>query len=142
MRRLALLLGLIAAFIVVWTAPAPAAPPETLTISVSRPTDVWSASGAVSDSGTFADDELIFTRTLTLHGFRTYTGSAGTFTARADVRILPTDTPGIFDVTWRWAVVAGTGAYADLHGGGTISERFDAVAGTVVGTWDGSVHFD
>src|SRR5688572_9440869 len=125
MRKLALLLALIAAFSAVWAAPALGTPPEALTISVSRPGDVWSASGAFSDSGTFADDQIFFTRTLTLHGFRTFTSSAGTFTARGDVRILPTETPGVFDVTGRWAVVAGTGAYADLHAAGMITETFN-----------------
>jgi hypothetical protein len=39
-------------------------------------------------------------------------------------------------------VIGGTGAYADLHGTGTLSETFDANAGTVTGTWEGVVHFD
>jgi hypothetical protein len=39
-------------------------------------------------------------------------------------------------------VIGGTGAYADLRGTGTLLETFDANAGTVVGTWEGSMHFD
>lgn len=142
MRKLALVLGLIAAASVVWAAPAQATEPQSVTVTVSRPADVWSASGAFADAGSFADDRVVLTRSLTYHAFRTLTGSAGTFTVRGDVRIVPTDTPGVFDVVGRWTVISGTGAYGTLHGGGTISETFNAVAGTVVGVWTGSVHFD
>jgi hypothetical protein len=142
MRKLALLLGLIATASVVWAAPAPATEPQALVIRVSRPADVWSASGAFADSGGFVDAQVVLTPSLTYHAFRTLTGSAGTFTVRGDVRIVPTDTPGVFDVVGHWTVISGTGAYEDLHGAGTISETFNAVAGTVVGVWTGSVHFD
>jgi hypothetical protein len=57
------------------------------------------------------------------------------------VKIIPT-APGVFDVVGSWAVTSGTGSYATLHGTGTLEEIFDANAGTIVGSWDGSVHFD
>jgi hypothetical protein len=142
MRRLALLLSLTAAASLVWASPAPATEPQPLTISVSRPADVWSASGAFADSGSFVDSRVVFTSSLTYHAFRTFTGAAGTFRVRGDVRIVPTDTPGVFDVVGHWTIISGTGGYGNLHGGGRVSETFNAVTGSVVGVWTGSVHFD
>ena len=57
------------------------------------------------------------------------------------MKIVPTSTGGVFSVTGSWTVLGGT-VYSDLHGTGTVSETFDAIAGTVVGTWQGMVHFD
>jgi hypothetical protein len=74
--------------------------------------------------------------------FRTWTGSDGTWTAHAAVKIIATSEPGVFDVVGSWAATGGTGGYSTLHGTGTLNEVFDANAGTVVGTWEGSVHFD
>jgi hypothetical protein len=69
---------------------------------------------------------------------RTYSG----FEVRADVKIVATATPGVFEVAGYWTIISGTGAYASLHGTGTLTETFDANAGTVTGTQEGSVHFD
>jgi hypothetical protein len=74
-------------------------------------------------------------RSETYHTFRTWSGSKGTWTARADVKIIATADPGVFAVIGSWAVTSGTGGYATLHGTGTLNEVFDANAGTVVGTW-------
>ena len=141
-RFILLMLGL--AIAAVMTSVAPAIPPQAVTINVNRDAagDFWSASGAFSDSGTLADAPQSFTRTGTYHVFRTYSGSSGTFVTRADVKIVPTTTPGVFAVTGYWTVISGTDGYATLHGTGTLSETFDSNAGTVVGTWLGSVHFD
>jgi hypothetical protein len=128
------------------TAPATAlaSTPDPVSIAIDRGAagDLWSASGAFSDSGTLSDAPQQFTRTGTYHVFRTYVGSEGTFQARADVKIIPTATPGVFSVLGHWTVIAGTGAYATLHGTGTLTESFDSNAGTVIGSWEGSVHFD
>jgi len=126
------------------SASAAASAPAPLTLSVNRGAagDFWSASGGFTDSGTLADTPQKLTRTGTYHVFRTYSSSEGTFDVRADVKVIPTATPGVFFVIGYWAVIGGTGAYADLHGTGTLSETFDANAGTVTGTWEGVVHFD
>jgi hypothetical protein len=145
MLRIALLTVLGAAVLAAIAMPALATTPEPLTITVDRGAagDLWSASGAFTDSGTLADNpQGPPTRSGTYHVFRTYTGSEGTFEARADVKIVPTSTPGVFEVTGYWTIISGTGVYSDLHGTGTLTETFDANAGTVVGTWEGSVHFD
>jgi hypothetical protein len=78
------------------------------------------------------------TRHGTYHVVRTYSG----FEVRADVKIVATATPGVFEVAGYWTIISGTGAYASLHGTGTLTETFDANAGTVTGTQEGSVHFD
>jgi hypothetical protein len=145
MRRITLLIIFATAVVGVAALPALATTPEELTITVDRGAagDFWSASGVFTDAGTLADSpQGPPTRSGTYHVFRTYSGSDGTFDARADVKILPTSTPGVFQVTGYWTMISGTGAYADLHGTGTLSETFDANVGTVVGTWEGSVHFD
>jgi hypothetical protein len=144
MARAVLLLSVAAVVLALAPAVGSASAPEPLTLSTDRGAagDFWSASGAFSDSGTLADTPQKFTRTGTYHVLRTYTSSAGSFNTRADVKIVPTSTEGVFSVTGYWTVIGGTGAYADLHGTGTVSETFDAIAGTVVGTWEGSVHFD
>jgi hypothetical protein len=145
MRRITLLIMFATAVLAVAAFPAFATTPEALTITVNRGAagDFWSASGAFADSGTLADNPRHPpTRTGTYHVVRTYSGSNGTFEVRADVKILPTATPGVFEVTGYWTIISGTGGYANLHGTGTLTETFDANAGTVTGTWEGSVHFD
>jgi hypothetical protein len=143
-RRLALALALGAAFVAVIPASAHATAPAAETISVDRGAagDFWSATGAFADAGTLADSpQGPPTRSGTYHVFRTYSSSDGTFEVRADVKIIPM-APGVFAVTGYWTVISGTGAYADLRGTGTLTETFDANSGTVVGTWQGLVHFD
>ncbi len=145
MPRIALLITLGTSVLIVAAVPALATTPQALTIAVDRGAagDFWSASGAFTDSGTLADSpQGPPTRTGTYHVFRTYSSSNGTFEARADVKITPTATPGVFDVSGYWTIVSGTDAYANLHGTGTLTETFDANAGTVTGTWEGSVHFN
>jgi hypothetical protein len=146
MRRVLLLVALAAAIVTLTSPVAQATPPQAVTISVNRGPagDLWSSSGAFTDSGTLADRPTPpgLTRPGTYHVVRTWTGSDGTWNAHADVKIIATHQPGVFDVIGSWAVTAGTGVYATLHGTGSLDEVFDANAGTVVGTWEGSVHFD
>ena len=42
----------------------------------------------------------------------------------------------------QWAVVSGTGAYANLHGAGSLTMDIDFVSGAAVETMEGSVFFD
>jgi hypothetical protein len=144
MRRIALLVVLAQGVVAATAGPASATAPQTLTITVNRGAegDFWSATGLVADSGTMVDDQVVFTKSQIIQVFRTFTGSAGTFTARASAKILPTETPNVFSVEGYWTITSGTGAYEGLRGTGTVLETFDAAAGTVVGTWAGSAHFD
>jgi hypothetical protein len=126
--------------------PASATEPQAVTINVNRGSagDFWSSTGAFTDAGTMADSPSPpgLTRGGTYHVSRTWTGAEGTWSARAVVKVIATSEPGVFDVVGTWAVTSGTGGYATLHGTGTLEELFDANAGTVIGTWQGSVHFD
>jgi hypothetical protein len=50
------------------------------------------------------------------------------------------DHPDIgFFVVGRWVVTGGSGPYANLHGGGTISEEYLIASDSLVGTWTGTV---
>src|SRR3990172_1575271 len=99
---------LVLALVAIAPGSASATPSQALMIEVERPADLWSASGAITDSGTFADSRVIFNRGFTYHAFRTFTGPVGTFVARADVRIVPTGQPRIFNVTRRWTAICST----------------------------------
>jgi hypothetical protein len=142
MLRLSTLLIAAAVLAAAASPAATAATPTAVTIDtmVSSGTSTWAASGAISDSGTYNDDTALFAgKSQTYHVFRTFTGAHGTFSVRADVQLTPTANPGVFTVTGRWAVISGTGAYAGLHGAGTINETFDSNAGTLVGVWTGQL---
>jgi hypothetical protein len=144
MRRIALLVVLGAALVAATAGGASATEPQSLAIAVNRGAegDFWSATGLFDDSGTLVDNQVVFTKSQIIHIFRTFTGSAGAFTTRASAKILPTESPDVFSVEGYWTIVSGTGAYEGLRGTGTVRETFDTAAGTVVGMWTGSGHFD
>lgn len=76
----------------------------------------FTMSGAASDSGTYVDTFRLAGETL--HVVKTLAGSGGTITLAAQgvVRWTSPTTATFFAGHWR--VVSGTGAYADLKGGG------------------------
>ena len=94
-------------------------------------TGTWSASGGINDSGTLTESADFRAGHHQLHVVRVMTGSKGTITMIIDVSL----TRG----TGPWAVIAGTGAYAQLHGQGT--DLGVAADGVVTETLTGSVHF-
>lgn len=110
------------------------------TVIVGPFTGTWSASGGISDSGTLVEPSVNFVGNGQLHIVRDVTGSQGTFALRIDSTAVAVEPDGSVDFTGQWVVIAGTGAYADLHGQGTRS----AVAsnGVVTETLTGSVHYD
>jgi len=124
--------------------PAMASTPVPVTIHstviVGPFTGTWSASGGISDSGTLAETSVNFVGNGQLHIVRDVTGSQGTFTLRIDSTVVAVEPNGNVDFTGNWVVIAGTGAYADLHGQGTRSAV--AAHGVVTETLSGSVHFD
>jgi len=124
--------------------PAMASTPVPVTIHstviVGPFTGTWSASGGISDSGTLAETSVNFVGNGQLHIVRDVTGSRGTFTLRIDSTAVAVEPNGAVDFTGNWVVIAGTGAYADLHGQGTRSAVADH--GVVTETLTGSVHFD
>jgi hypothetical protein len=132
---------------VLTASPSSATTPTSVTISTVRSDagDSWSATGAITDSGRFVDPVEFFAgSSSSFHATRIYQGSQGTFTVQAAVLIQPSSDPEVgFVVTGRWAVISGTGAYADLHGTGGIHEELDlSPCCALVGTWSGFVHHD
>ena len=92
-------------------------------------TGTWSASGGIAGNPGV------------LHIVREVTGSQGTFTLRIDSPVVAVEPNGNVDFTGTWVVIAGTGAYADLHGEGTRTAVADT-NGVVTETLTGSVHYD
>jgi hypothetical protein len=117
--------------------------PASVTIETLRSSagDTWSATGAITDAGTFVDPTEFFGgSSSTFHATRVFSGGKGTFTAVADVRIVSSSDPDIgFYVVGRWVVTGGSGAYATLRGGGSISEEYVIASDSLVGTWTGTV---
>lgn len=100
------------------------------TVIIGPFTGTWSASGGISDSGTLVQPVDFRVDNDVIHLVRVMTGSKGTITLVEDNRL----------GSGHWAVIAGTGAYAQLHGDGTTSGV--VVNGVVTDTLTGSVHFD
>ena len=145
-RAIVLLAVVSAAFGTAVSAAAPtlASTPPTVMIHILRTdTDTWSSTGAFSDAGPFVDvggvPAFFAGRSSTFHVVRTFTGADGTFDARVDVRITPTDDPDVLAVEGRWAVLSGTDGYQDLHGAGAAHESFDLTTGVIEGDWTGLV---
>ena len=114
------------------------------TVMIGLHTGMWSASGGISDSGTLTEPTN-FRVGVGAGGFgqvhlvRVMTGSLGTITLVEDVS-LTLEPDGGIQSTGQWAVIGGTGAYADLRGQGTSSAV--VVRGVVTETDTGGVHFD
>jgi len=110
------------------------------TVIVGPFTGTWSASGGISDSGTLVEPTVNFVGNGELHIVRDVTGSRGTFTLRIDSKVVAVEPDGSDAFSGHWVVIAGTGAYADLHGQGMRSAV--VTNGVVTETLTGSVHHD
>jgi hypothetical protein len=114
------------------------------TVIIGPFTGTWSASGGINDSGTLTQP-VDFRVGVGAAGFdqvhlvRVMTGSKGTITLVEDDS-LTLEPDGTIESTGHWAVIAGTGAYAELRGQGTAVGV--VVKGVVTETDTGSVHFD
>ncbi len=86
---------------------------------------------AVSDSGTYADTFRLAGKTL--HAVKTLSGSGGTMTLTAQGFVRWTSPTTVTFFGGHWRVAAGTGAYADLKGGGHpgVSGATNFATGTV-----------
>jgi hypothetical protein len=103
-------------------------------------TGTWTATGAIADSGTLAEAFLIF-RGGQLHIERVLTGEQGTLTLRIQSALTGVvgDTATF---TGSWVAVAGTDAYADLHGHGLRTATVDLNTAIVTEKLTGDVHVD
>jgi hypothetical protein len=99
----------------------------------------YSISGAFEDSGTYV--ETFRFAGASIHGVKALTGRNGTITlvAEAVVRWESATDATLFAGHWRFE--SGTGAYAEIHGGGFpgVIGSADLAAGTVDVRHDGSV---
>jgi uncharacterized protein YdeI (BOF family) len=104
-------------------------------------TGTWTATGAIADSGTLIEPNVIFVGNGQLHIERVFTGAQGTITIRIESTLTGVvgDT-GTFN--GHWVVVSGTGAYINLHGQGLRAATIDLNTGIVTETLTGDAHFD
>lgn len=104
-------------------------------------TGTWTAVGAISDGGRLVEPAVNFVGNGELHINRVVIGTAGTFTLRID-STATFEPDGSVDFTGRWVVIAGTGAYANLHGEGSRTAQIESDSDVVMETLSGHVHFD
>ena len=119
---------LVAGVLVAAVAHPAAAMPAPITIETTRqgPSGSFEASGAFADVGTFAVQAPVFGgpgpgRFVNVHATETFSGEDGSFTLVRTLRVTWGDDPGVRSITGTWVVIAGTGAYEDLHAQGTLS---------------------
>lgn len=100
----------------------------------------FAISGAVSDSGSYMDSFRLAGETL--HVVKTLSGYAGTITLSAQGVVRWTSPTTATFFAGHWHVVSGTGAYADLQGGGYpgASGSANFATGTVDVVHSGHVH--
>jgi len=87
---------------------------------------VWTASGAITDSGSFTRVDANVSGSVehsptvgTVQVVLVFTSARGTFSVRDEIRISPTSADGV------WQVAGGTGAYARLSGHGRSAFPFE-----------------
>ena len=69
------------------------------------------------------------------------TSCDGTFTMKAQITETLTSDPNVLTDNGRWAIAAGTGAYAKLHGQRTVVGTVDENVNLITRTFQGQVHF-
>jgi len=151
LRRLMVVLAVVAVALPAVSASASASSQLPITIETSKPfgpvAGTFSVSGAFADSGTMEN----LSRTASGFGAPTFlgshltilfTGANGTFTIKAQIVETVTADPLVLTNTGTWTLIAGTGEYADLHGIGTVSGTADDNINLITRIYQGSVHFD
>ena len=152
MKRIVALFNILAIFLVAaFTGSVLAgATQETVTISTSKPLGpglgTFSASGAVSDSGTLVTVGRHFSaipapQHLVTHLVLRFEGSQGTFTIRTQIIETPTEDPAVFTDEGVWAIVDGTDGYSGLHGTGIVVGTVDDIANLITRVFNGTIHF-
>ncbi len=134
---------------------ASAATPQDVTITIHRiaavPSGTWSASGGITDAGSFAVDPGGHfdafggpfggpPPVLGVHFADTLTSQKGTITVELQLLLTPAGA-GVFDVQGSWLVDGGTGSYATLLGEGRVTGLVDFSTPTRDITLLGEVHY-
>ena len=125
---------------------------QAVTIETERgevPAGAFTATGAISDAGTFTFERVHFGAVptpslLIVPTLEVFAGEQGTFSLQNRVKITLTDQPDVLTMVGSWSVFSGTGAYERMHGHGTISGSITLTGDTEVvhETFTGTVHFD
>jgi hypothetical protein len=100
----------------------------------------FTAEGAIEDEGS-GYEVFRYTDEGTLQGIKVLNGSQGSITLRFNLEIIPTG-PTTARTDVHFVIQSGTGAYENIHGAGTGAADVDFIAGTLVGTFSGTVHID
>ena len=150
MRRVLLVVCLALLALPVASAAAASAP-TPVTIQTQKPfgpaPGTFSATGAISDSGSFANVGRVVSAipapTFVInHLAQRFEGALGSFTLRAQIKETVTADPLVLTGDGTWVVVDGTGAYATMHGTGTVTGTADEQTGVITRVYTGGVLFN
>jgi hypothetical protein len=150
MRKTTLILALIL-LTLSWAPSARASQRGAVMITTEKPfgpsPGSFSATGAISDSGTFFNTRIAFggvgaPNFVSVHVTQEFDGAFGSFTLRADIKETPTaGDPNVATDEGTWAVISGTGAYSAMRGQGQVTGTADENTGVISRTYTGTVHF-
>ena len=149
-RRVLIVVGLALLGALPVASTAAASAPTPVTIQTQKPfgpaPGTFSATGAISDSGTFANVRRTIggigaPTFLINHLEQRFEGAFGSFTLRAEIKETLTADPFVLTGEGTWAVLDGTGAYATLRGHGTVTGTADEHTGVITRVYTGRVLF-
>lgn len=106
----------------------------------------WSASGAISDNGNWADDKVLWAAVRspvvgTLHDTFTLNGNKGSITIGFNGLLKPTVDPDVFMIEGSWHILAGTDSYEDIVGEGKGTVMINFSQSTATSTLKGQVRY-
>jgi hypothetical protein len=151
LKRFLVTLAVITTSAIAFAASTSASGSQQVTIETSKPPGP--VSGIFSTTGAFVDDGAINNLSIGFsaigaptfgitHVTILFTGDDGTFTLKAQIKETLTSDPEVLTDSGTWTIIAGAGAYADLHGQGTVTGTVDDRVGLITRTYEGEVHFD
>lgn len=151
LKRFLVALAVMAASAVALAASTSASASQEITIDTAKPpgpvSGTFAATGAFSDSGAINNLSIGFSALGApefgiTHVTVLFTGDDGTFTLKAQITETLTSDPNVLTDMGTWTIISGTGAYADLHGRGTVTGAVDDNVPLISRTYQGEVHFD
>ena len=149
MHRLTVTLKLIGAMSLAYPAMATATESQPITLETVKAkgpvAGTFEANGAFTDSGAINNLSIHFAHTptfVTTHPTILFTGNAGTFTIKAQIKETVTSDPAIATNAGTWVVIEGPGAYANLRGQGTVTGTTNDHVGLINRTYSGLVRLN
>jgi hypothetical protein len=135
---------ILAGLVMLLPMPAAASQPQDVTFefygNLFTQESSFSATGVVNDSGIYEETRLNFADG-TAHGTVTTTSEAGTITFKWQA-LITSETATHRTLEGRWTIVSGSGAYANLHGEGTVDIFVDFTTAELFVTEEGVAHYD